>query len=165
MPVTATDDISSARDFWIKVAQPDYEDFRDNPANLRKAFHAAMSLYHVVDWVWGDYESSPPLVFNASSLDDLRSHIEHNECPDFGLIRDVSDSSKHFRLGRSSATVTSATEVITRGTGYGEGRYGEGPWGGSSRVVVELNSGVRHFSAIATNVHEMWDRLFAQQGW
>ena len=165
MPVTPIDDISSARDFWTKIALPDYEEFRADPINLGKAFHAAMSLYHVVDWVWGDYKSDPQRVFHAKSLENLRDYIVKQECEDFGLIRDVADSSKHFRLDRKTATVASATQVVTRSTGWGEGRYGEGPYGGTPQVVIERSTDVRHFSAIAKNVCEMWERLFRQQGW
>ena len=165
MPVTTTDTIGSARDFWTKIAQLDYVDFRDDATDLRKAFHAAATLYHVVDWVWGDYKSRPQMVYGAGSLNDLRDHIIQNECANFGLIRDVADSTKHFRLDRSSATVSSATEVTSRSTGYGEGGYGEGGYGGAPQVVVGIPNGIRHFTAIAKNVHDMWDRLFREKGW
>ena len=159
------DTIDSARDFWIKIAKPDYMEFRDNPTDLRKAFHAAASLYHVVDWVWSDYKSNPQMVYGAGSLTDLRDHIIQNECADFELVRDVADSAKHFRLDRSSATVRSATEVISRSTGSGEGGFGEGGYGGVQEVVVGVHGGIRHFTAIAQNVHDMWDRLFRAKGW
>ena len=159
------DVIRSARDFWTRIAQPDYEDFRDHPTDLRAAFHAAASLYHVVDWIWGDYKGQPLKIFGTQTFAALRDHVIKNECDDLRLLRDVADSTKHFRLDRQSATVPSASGITTRTTGYGEGGYGEGPYGGAPQVIVELPGGIRHLTAIAENVHDMWDRLFSEKGW
>jgi hypothetical protein len=162
------DHISSARDFWTEIAQPDYGDFLANPTDLRKAFHAAVSLYHISDWVWGDYKHQPQRIFGATSLKKLQKSITADECNDFGLIRDIADASRHFRLHETSPparTVHSATDVTIRATGYGEGPFGEGPFGGAPRVIVDTGPGVRHLSAITKNVYEMWERLFEQMSW
>lgn len=168
MPVTIVDHISSAWDFWTKIAQPDYSDFHASPSDLRKASHVSVSLFHVSDWVWGDYKREPQRIFGTATLSDLRKYIVANQCGDFGLIRDIADGSRHFRLDQPTATtrtVYSATDVTVHSTGFGEGRYGEGTFGGAPQIVVNVGSGVRHFSAIAKNVYEMWERLFRERRW
>jgi hypothetical protein len=36
-------------DYWSGMAEPDYHDRIDNPADLRAAFHSAISLFHMQD--------------------------------------------------------------------------------------------------------------------
>jgi len=174
MPITIDtpepEAINSARDFWDKIAKPDYEDFRDNTADLRTAFHAAVSLFHVSDWVWKDNENKRHAVFDVNDEYKLRDYIIDKECPDFELIRDVANSSKHFRLSPPSAKrppkkVPSATKITSQTTGFGVGPYGEGTFGGTLQVIVEVSGDMRPLSAIAKNVYEMWDRLFEAKGW
>ena len=38
-------------DFWFGMVEPDFADCEANKADLRAAFHAAISLFHMHDWV------------------------------------------------------------------------------------------------------------------
>lgn len=158
--------ITSARGFFDRVVKPDYEEFTSKPTDLRKAFHIAVSLYHVREWIFSQYRGVPAKVFNCSNSNSFFSHLAGNVCSDLNLVRDIANSQKHFRLTQGSPQVNTATQTVTRSTGWGELPYGEGPYGGTPTVVVELNDGtVRAFSAIAKNVFHMWEQLFQTQGW
>jgi len=53
--------------------------------------------------------------------------------------------------------VTSAAQFDIGQLGWGEAEWGVGTWGGTSEVVIELDSGEkRHFSALVEDVAEMW---------
>ncbi len=164
--MTITASITTAREFWEQVAQPDYRDFVADTADLRKAIHAGSSLYHLYEWVFQQFESMPSRVFSCTSSSDLRAHLIANECPDFGLLRDLADANKHFRVDRPSSQIATATQVVTRSVGWGKARWGVDKWGSPPGVVVEIDQNtLRHFSAIAENVYNMWDGLFQKHGW
>lgn len=44
--------VQSAADFWDQIVVPDFNDSKDQPADLRKAFHCAISLFHMCDWIF-----------------------------------------------------------------------------------------------------------------
>jgi hypothetical protein len=44
--------IDTYGDFKTSVVEPDYEDFKADKSNLRKAWHCAGSLFHFHDWVY-----------------------------------------------------------------------------------------------------------------
>lgn len=164
--MTITTSLTTATEFWEQMAQPDYQDFEADTTDLRKAVHAASSLYHLYEWVFRQYEATPSMVFGCTNSSDLRAHLVANECPDFGLLRDLADANKHFRLDRPTAQVTTATQMETRSTGWDELLWDEASWDGLPEVIVQLDDGaLRAFSAIAMNVLEMWDRLFQAHGW
>ena len=158
--------INSAHDFWEKIVQPDYQEFTRDQTNLRLAAHAALSLYHIHDWVFEDYKGDTARIFECKSKSQFLDHIRQQECADFELLRGLANSHKHFRLDRGQPAVASSTQVSIRPTGWGESAYGEGPYGGSASIVVDIGNGqIRHFTAIAQNVWEMWCRLFRSQNW
>lgn len=160
--------ISSAQDFWEIVVKRDYEEFRGAATDLRKAFHVAISLHHVCDWVLADYcQRDPEKIFGKNRLVDLQKHIIENECRDYWLIRDIGNASKHFRLTRPAdppVAVHSSSATTVQASGFGMGPFGAGTWGGR-RIIVDTDSGPRLFSEIAEKVYEMWDRLFREKGW
>ena len=158
--------LSTAREFWDQVVRLDYQDFARAMTDLRCATHAALSLFHLHDWLYVQFESDKSRMFDCSSKERLVEHLLSYEHADFGLIKDVANAHKHFKLDRGQPKIARASQVSVRGTGWGEGRFGEGPWGGTPTVVVDLGNGqIRHFSAVARNVYEMWGRLFQAHGW
>ena len=54
MPVVK--EFRTSSDFWSGMVEPDYHEFVKNQRDLRAAFHAAISLFHMHDWVWHTHE-------------------------------------------------------------------------------------------------------------
>jgi hypothetical protein len=47
-------DIKNSRDFLEKLFQ-DYDDLSNNRDSARLAINAALTAYHLAEWVWGDW--------------------------------------------------------------------------------------------------------------
>ncbi|MBV9460171.1 MAG: hypothetical protein JO141_22025 [Bradyrhizobium sp.] len=166
-------------DFWSGMVEPDFEDLLSNPADLRAAFHAAISLFHMHDWVWKSDEARVRAIFNVrkakAEAADFADALE-SQYPDFGRVRGVANAAKHLELRPSSVRpVTNAprhaantfVQVMGGGGGYGvAGAYGKGEWGYASapRVVLEGSTDIP-FSDVAKAVYQMWETLGAAHGW
>ena len=58
--MTVTNQFVTAGDFWTGMLEPDYQEHLRNPESLRAALHAAISLFHMSDWVFHTHESQDP---------------------------------------------------------------------------------------------------------
>jgi hypothetical protein len=98
--------VTDCRSFWREIVVPDYNDFNAAIDNIRRAFHCAISLFHLCDWAY--HVDKPYIDANfsyrdrsvvrpvtdektfANALGDLH--------PDFDLIRGIANSAKHLVL-------------------------------------------------------------------
>lgn len=163
-------------DFWSGMVEPDYKDARSNPADLRAAFHAAISLFHMHDWIWRTYEASVGTSFtfrnsagSAAAVRDAGTFANslEQQCEDFGRIRSIANAAKHLQLRDirpvpNAASHAANTAVHIPGGasgGYGAGAIGynrAGSYVGRPRVVLEGPSGQdMEFSHVAKVVYDM----------
>jgi hypothetical protein len=173
---TVVASITDCRSFWREIVVPDYNDFTANIDDLRRAFHCAISLFHLSDWVYVAHKAHIDANFTfrerhgvarpdertfANALGDLH--------PDFDLIRGIANSAKHLVLTNRRphpAAPSHAANTRVQSTGFGEGGYGMGPYGGTPRVMLEGAGGEdREFSDLATSTFDMWKRLSQQHNW
>ena len=49
-PMALMKQFKTPADFWSGMVEPDFADCEANKADLRAAFHAAISLFHMHDW-------------------------------------------------------------------------------------------------------------------
>ena len=61
MPVVK--EFRTAAEFWSGMVEPDYLDCLSKPDDLRAVFHAAVSLFHMHDWVWKTHEATVRAAF------------------------------------------------------------------------------------------------------
>jgi hypothetical protein len=111
--------------------------------DLRNAIDVATALYHF-------REHFP------QQQQKTRSQLAQI-CPDYDLLGDVVNASKHGNLTRGTPQITSAQDIYeeVRITQY-EDQQGE-YWGSAKDVVVELQDGShRDLYTIITNVVNMW---------
>jgi hypothetical protein len=161
-------------DYWREVVTPDYDDFLANITDLRKAFHCAISLFHMADWLYVAHEVyiNATLMYldkngTAQRVHDEKTFANHvrDHLPDFELIRGIANSAKHLALDRPGphpASPSHAANTVLQSTGYGMGGYGMGPFGGTPRVMLQGPGGNDlEFSAIAKAVFEMWPAFCA----
>ena len=150
--------IRTPSEFRNQIMEPDYEAFVQAPTDLRLAFHAATSLFHLRDWVaWA--QSIP------------RSHLQREleaRCEYFGLIRDVANAGKHLKLTISSTSMAEAGEVQLSkfgvfGYGISPGGYGHASAYGPVPVIIVASEGVP-FASAARKVHQMWNLFFTARG-
>jgi hypothetical protein len=175
---TVVASITDCRSFWREIVVPDYNDFNANIDDLRRAFHCAISFFHLSDWVYVAHKAHIDANFTfrerhgvarpvidektfANALGDLH--------PDFDLIHGIANSAKHLVLTNRRphpAAPSHAANTRVQSTGFGEGGYGMGPYGGTPRVMLEGPGGQdREFSDLATSTFDMWKRLSQQHNW
>ena len=65
--------ISTARQFWDQVVQPDHAEFRADTADRRKAMHCALTLYHLYEWVFEEHKADSEKVFGCGSVRAFRT--------------------------------------------------------------------------------------------
>jgi hypothetical protein len=161
------------------MVEPDYQECLSNPADLRAAFHAAISLFHMHDWVWHTHEPDVRSVFSIRKTgtkwpETLFADALEKQYPDFGRVRGIANAAKHLEL-RDIRPVANAprrapdTAVSTGGAGgygVGSGGYGVGvfAYAGSPRVVL-IGPPETEFVEIAKAVYDMWGKLRADHDW
>jgi hypothetical protein len=168
--------ITTSQEFWAEMVIPDCEDYRKNVASLRHAFHSAISLFHLHDWIftshrntvstfqYSDKSSAKKRVKTAS---DFANYLERSNT-NFGLIRGVANSAKHLVLAYPSPIQNSpsnAANTQVQSTGFGVGLYGAEPFGGTPRVIIEGEPDNIEYLDVMNAVFKMWETLKKQHGW
>lgn len=110
---------------------------------------------------------------SATSLFHLREHVPepHRKsrsalaaiCPDYDLVADISNVSKHAEISRNSPQITKAENIYEQII-ITEYRDDDGPYRIPEKTVIaKLDNGTeRHVEDILTNVINMWvDQLIA----
>lgn len=103
-PVSQT--ISDYKAFKAAIVDVDFAEFQRKSGDLRSAFHCAISLFHLSDWVYVAHQamidSSYTYQKNAQNHAVRKASDFANALadlhPDFELIRGVANSAKHLQL-------------------------------------------------------------------
>jgi hypothetical protein len=142
--------IQTPQDYWDHILVLDYNDCMASADDLRLAFHCAVSLFHMTDWVYITHKSKIDASFRfkdkagttrpvsnekefANALRDIHA--------DFELIRQIANTAKHLKLTNTSThpnAQSHAANTAIQSTGYGQGGFGQGPYGGTPRVIVNI---------------------------
>ncbi len=160
------------------MVEPDYAECVARPADLRAAFHAAISLFHMHDWMWRTHESTVSANFTLIDGNGRQVRVHdaasfasslEQQCEDFGRIRSIANAAKHLELRDirpvpNAASHAANTAVQT--TGWGQGGFGKGSYGGAPRVMLAgPNGNDMEFSDVAKGVYDMWGKLRIDYGW
>ena len=128
---------------------------------LRRARTASIELHQFTDRVL----ASTPHWSQGSKIDQIREWLRTgfmrrvNEQPvdDLAILHDVADAFKHAQLTRRAWFLKTDRAVIRTATGFGRLDYGEGKFGGTEQVIVELMDGrQRALSLIFWTVRDAW---------
>ena len=76
--VAVVKEFRTAADYWSGMVEPDYLDCMNNPADLRAAFHAAISLFHMHDWVWKTHEAAVRAIFTFTDKIEATIKVHDN---------------------------------------------------------------------------------------
>ena len=178
--MTVHEQFKTAADFWSGMVVPDCEDYRSNPTSLRRALHSAISLFHMHDWIFHTHKCVVQTTFTyidragvqkpALTSEEFANSLEQRN-NDFGRIRGIANAGKHLRLRPAGIrpvqnAPSDAANTRIQTTAYGQGGFGQGPYGGTPRVVLEGPGGSdMEFLAILENVYRMWREVMAENGW
>jgi hypothetical protein len=88
--------MTSAEEFWTRVVLPDFDEFAKTQS-ARHAHHAAVSAWHIHDWIFNEQPAS-------TKKNDFQKLLI-KACPELGWLRDYAETLKHRGLARPSITV------------------------------------------------------------
>jgi hypothetical protein len=151
-------DIRNSRDFLEKLFQ-DYEDLSNEPDSARLAINAAITAYHLAEWVWGDWLKTDFETWRRLSIRDevsFKAWIDKN-CFYFPVMQRITNGSKHFIKKEAENTLKSG--------GWGEGAYGVGPYGKGSLQVDVGDDGDPYWieaSVLIEDVVIFWKDFFLE---
>jgi hypothetical protein len=164
--------------------EPDFNDYLAKIDDLRRAFHCAISLFHLHDWIYVAHKASTDTSFTFKDKNAVSQPVHDHRSfanavgdlyPDFELIREIANSAKHLKLrepgtppsARSHPSAPShAVNTRVQATGWGEGGFGKGPWGGTPRVMLEAPKGHDlEFADLAKSTFEMCKSLSQKHCW
>jgi len=87
--------------YWAELLIPNVKAFLRDPSSLT-VFNAALSTWHLVDWVWHERNPDEDTQRNGR-FNDYRKLLL-TACPDLVLLRDIAEAGKHRGLGRSGVS-------------------------------------------------------------
>ena len=149
------------KEFFDSTVKPTVEEFLSCERDIRRGRLAAIVLYHVSAY-WQ--------LENKTRYERLPILHEFliGECPDFLLIRDVADVTKHGELTRPDhpripRSVTFADQVKPAAPGLFHAPFGEGVFAEASKVTAILNDGkVFILVSAVRSVLSMWERILTE---
>ena len=105
--------LTRPQQFWQTHAKPDIRKFRRDTGDQRKAKNAALSAFHMHDYVWETYHRSDPgKVFDETSKGNFAKYLIDHECADFALIRDLANAHKHMKLNQNPTRIMASAQAM-----------------------------------------------------
>lgn len=164
------DRLENTRDYFENITKPAYQAFTSGEVTFLTIYSLAAGLYHIAEWMWLHDEHKIRQKFGSGikSAGDLWHNVVEPTLPDAGFIRDLNNAAKHAKLrfdpdkpkkGDPSTTMHYAANTHVEVSGWGEGSYGLGPYGGGK--IAKMDEGGREvlLEPIATEVFDFWKAL------
>jgi hypothetical protein len=132
----------NAAAFLVHTVEPTVAEFENAPYDIRRARLAAIVLYHMADHFALDGFISRERRLMDQEIRAARASVQAM-CPEFSLIGDVADASKHAKLATSTKAPRqlSSAEQLSATPGTFEAPFGQGVFAEAAEVLVELDDG------------------------
>jgi hypothetical protein len=170
--------LNTSADFWLEMAVPDCSEYFSNKESLRYALHAAISLFHMSDWVFHTHEAAVKANFTfrnrkgvvvpVSDPASFATALEQ-QFPDFGLIRGIAHAAKHLKLNdvRPIPNAPShAANTAVHAPTFDPNVFARGVFDTGRKVMLAGANGKDvEFEKILRTVYAMWTSLNSTYGW
>ena len=177
--------IENPREFFKHVVDVDVEEFKENPTDLRAAYHASISLVSLRDWV---VKSHRDKVWTFAGVkrgrfgtkEELQCQLKSTELgakEQFVIVTDIANAAKHMFLcqNKGKKRLQKIADVNVPGLGEPSGRFsgvasgapaGALPAGsGFARLLVKIDGELHDVKECVMAVHAVWQRLFIENSW
>ena len=133
---------SETADFLAHIVEPTVAEFEEAPYDIRRGRLAAIVLYHLTDHFALDGFTSRDRKLMNIEIEAVRARVQA-KCPEFLLVRDVADASKHAKLAlsRKEPRQLSSAEQLSATPGLFEAPFGEGVFAEAAEVLATLDDG------------------------
>jgi len=162
---TSIETMTTAEDYFVKVVKPNMDVFFQQPSNFATTVNLATSLFHLHEWLFDGFQQELESLFNSpfNSSGQFWKAVEGTNAK-FGYIRDVTNASKHVKIGKfpTSTGMNHMANTHLISTSYGQGGYGEGPYGGGPDVVFNDSGTQISFDDCAKELFAYWEMLLQQ---
>jgi hypothetical protein len=154
-------EIKTARQFLEKLHEEQADFERSNFLSSRHAINAAITAYHLHEWVWADF-AKPRRSTLWPNKKAFKAHLE-STWREFRLAEQLTDGSKHFALGGGGQFGAQPGDISS--TGVHGGSFGPG----FSRAIdtsylwVEVDRTRERAEDIISRSVQLWDEFFASQ--
>jgi hypothetical protein len=171
--------IDDCKKYWNEFVEPDYQEFQADQGNVRKAFHCAISLFHMADWIYKEkglhYWKSVGLHFTdrtgaAIGVHDDRSFANALAIidPNFELVRNIANSAKHFSLSKPGSHPSSPSHAASTYSSppvFSPSVFDPAVFDTTAKVMLEGPGGRDLlFLNLAKSVHETFEKFCAKYG-
>ena len=159
--------MKTPRDFFEVNVEPSYQNWRDEPrdeSRARALFGFANDMAEGM-FIHLEFEKE----YGKKGVSKYRDELARTH-PDFGLLRDIADGTKHFRLDRASRKISNQGQTGRGaliwdkvGDKFEDAAYTFEEAG--DLLITTTDSGEqRSLISIANNVMSMWERLLETSG-
>ncbi|WP_258531646.1 hypothetical protein [Xanthomonas oryzae] len=132
----------AAAAFLAHTVEPTVAEFEKAPYDIRRGRLASIVLYHMADHFALDGFTGNDRKLMDQKIEAARAAVQA-KAPQFVLIRDVADASKHAKLASSkkAARQLTSTEQVSATPGLFQAPFGYGVFAEAAQVLVTLDDG------------------------
>lgn len=144
---------SNAEAFFHGTVRPTVQEFFQEHLSLRRGRLAAIVLFHMADY-WALEKDIELWTVHKSLIE---------ECPDFAILRDVANASKHDVLtkGKESERKVTSSKQVQGTPGIFDAPFGHAMFSEAALIMITLNDGTkRPLIGVVRSSLEMWSRKF-----
>jgi len=155
--------LSTPKDFFDEVVEPNYNQFMSEPSSFRTAINVAISLFSMHEWI---FELSKPKVEKLLGKTfvkkhNLWKHIE-GQTSEACYIRDVANASKHVRLTINPSTkmthiANTSIQMVTVGYNSPNPKPARTP-----SVIMDEQGQAISFDDCAESMFKFWQKFIPQ---
>jgi hypothetical protein len=174
-PVSNMISITTYKEYKRSIVDRDFQDFMKSKGDLRKAWHCAISLFHLHDWVYVARQSSIKssykfqdhngIIRPVSSAREFANSLAQ-KYPEFQLIRGIANAAKHLELNDGPPGPTMprhAASTSVAGRVFDPNVFDPNIFQTGEVMLKGLPD--RKFAELAQSVLNMWNELFSLEGW
>ena len=158
--------VETAAAFKRVVVDKDYQDYKSEPTNLRRAYHLALGLFHLRDWTF--WEHSGDRNWAHQNKGAYQTYLEQ-QCQDFGYIRDLANAVKHAELDpkkKPSTQMVGLANTAILSAAFQSNAFQQNAFQTRTFIVSKTSPTQQvDFERAADDVMAMWNNLFAANGW
>ncbi|GAB5403100.1 MAG: hypothetical protein Aurels2KO_13310 [Aureliella sp.] len=146
--------ITTAHEFLAKL-HSEHADVESDLTSARHAINAAMTAYHLIEWVWGINVKRDATIKSTLSVDSKNDFRDYclRACPELETMQCICEGSKH--LGTSGKNVESSD---LKGGAFSSG-FSKG-FDISCLKLTMADGTTSYFDVELETVVEFWDKFF-----
>lgn len=137
--------------FRAKILQPNLDDLAKNYSDLSKGYNASSAVDAYTAHILYEAKSKGIDPFSELGMKEVKGTGDAafkaglaKLCPEFSLVRDIAKANKHALLTAHNPDVNGSGDTGVQVIEYGDGKFGEGRYGGVEQLVVTDQNDTNH---------------------